>query len=164
MRSPVAEQQRLARQLAFYDHLILMLARYHLVRPSCLTPLEFVESLLFLPSDVYDTINRLTMLFYRVRYGGAELSIGQRKRLETVLGQLSTSLRRCRWRRRYAVFCSTLGFTFVCDRRSGERDGIMLESANHREDLPCQQTNPRVLSMSSPLLGMTSLTNKCGRP
>jgi transglutaminase-like putative cysteine protease len=89
---PMAEQQRLARQLAFYDHLILMLGRHQLVRPNCLTPLEFVESLLFLPSDVYDTINRLTKLFYRVRFGGAELSIGQRRRLETVLGQLSISL------------------------------------------------------------------------
>jgi len=89
---PIAEQERLARQLAFYDHLILMLGRHQLVRPTCLTPLEFVESLLFLPSDVYDTINRLTKLFYRVRYGGAELSIGQRRRLETVLGQLSSSL------------------------------------------------------------------------
>jgi transglutaminase-like putative cysteine protease len=89
---PIAEQQRLARQLAFYDHLILMLGRHQLVRPGCLTPLEFVESLLFLPSDVYDTINRLTKLFYRVRYGGAELTVGQRKRLETVLAQLNEGL------------------------------------------------------------------------
>ncbi len=89
---PAAEQERLARQLAFYDHLILLLGRHNLTRPNYLTPLEFVESLLFLPSDVYDTINRLTKLFYRVRYGGAELSIGQRKRLETVLSQLNSSL------------------------------------------------------------------------
>ena len=31
---PIAEQHRLARQLAFYDHLILMLGRHQLVRPT----------------------------------------------------------------------------------------------------------------------------------
>jgi protein-glutamine gamma-glutamyltransferase len=82
----------LARQLVFYDNLILLLGRHQIVRQPHLTPLEFVESLLFLPSDMYRTILRLTRLFYRVRFGGDELSAGQRKRLDTVLMRLSEGL------------------------------------------------------------------------
>jgi hypothetical protein len=89
---PAAEQQRLARQLAFYDHLTLMLGRHHLVRPKHLTPLEFCRSLHFLPSDLYDTIGRLTALFYRVRFGRAQLSAGQRRRLDVVLARLNERL------------------------------------------------------------------------
>jgi transglutaminase-like putative cysteine protease len=89
---PAAEQQRLARQLLFYDNLIRLLGRHQMVRPPHLTPLEFVESLLFLPTDIYRTILRLTRLFYRVRFGGDELSAGQRKRLETVLMRLGNGL------------------------------------------------------------------------
>ena len=89
---PAAEQQRLARQLAFYDHLTLMLGRHRLVRPKHLTPMEFCQSLHFLPSDLYDTIHRLTALFYRVRFGRARLSAAQQRRLETVLSRLGEGL------------------------------------------------------------------------
>jgi hypothetical protein len=89
---PAAEKQRLTRQLVFYDNLMRLLERHQLVRPANLTPLEFVESLLFLPSETYQTILRLTKIFYRVRFGGAELSNEQRKRLEIVLTRLNDAL------------------------------------------------------------------------
>jgi hypothetical protein len=89
---PVAEQERLARQLAFYDDLVRLLGRCRIVRPSHLTPLEFCDTLLFLPSESYDTIRRLTLLFYRVRFGHSELSTQRQKRFNVVIGRLSDGL------------------------------------------------------------------------
>ncbi|HSZ56507.1 MAG TPA: DUF3488 and transglutaminase-like domain-containing protein, partial [Tepidisphaeraceae bacterium] len=70
---PESQQLKLARQLGFYDELLRMLESRQMVRPPHRTPLEFGRSLSFLPAGVYDTILRLTRLFYQVRYGGAEL-------------------------------------------------------------------------------------------
>ena len=91
-RLPTAEQLRLARQLGFYDDLMQLLARNHIARPVHLTPLEFSQTLLYLPGEAYDTIRRLTQVFYRVRYGDAELTGGQRRRLEGVISRLEDSI------------------------------------------------------------------------
>jgi hypothetical protein len=91
---PESEQLRLARQLRFYDDLVRMLDRRRIARPRHLTPREFSQSLLFLPADVYQTILRLTELFYRVRYGGVELTPARQRRLGTVLDRLSHDLAR----------------------------------------------------------------------
>ena len=89
---PPAEQLRLARQLAFYDDLIRILARHGVTRPRHLTPLEFSRSLTFLPAGAFDAVQRLTGLFYRVRYGEAELDAGQRRRLMRVIGRVEAEL------------------------------------------------------------------------
>lgn len=91
---PEDEQLRLARQLGFYDELVRLLGRHRIVRPDHFTPLEFSQSLSFLPADSYDIVRRLTKLFYRVRYGGAELASPRRRRLERVLDRLSGELGR----------------------------------------------------------------------
>jgi hypothetical protein len=96
---PAAEQLRLARQLGFYDDLLRLLAAHAIHRPRHLTPLEFSRALTFLPAASYETVRRLTNLFYRVRYGDGELDGGQRRRLNTVIGKLEQeleSLRRSR--------------------------------------------------------------------
>lgn len=89
---PEDEQIRLARQLGFYDDLVRLLGRHRIVRPDHLTPLEFSQSLSFLPAESYDAVRRLTQLFYRVRYGGAELPTPRRRRLGRVLERLSREL------------------------------------------------------------------------
>ena len=89
---PEDEQLRLARQLGFYDDLLRLLDHHRILRPAHLTPMEFSRSLSFLPSDAYDTIQRLTGLFYRVRFGRAELTDPQRRRLSTVISRLSSEL------------------------------------------------------------------------
>jgi hypothetical protein len=89
---PPDEQLRLARQLGFYDDLVQLLARHQIVRPRHLTPMEFSQSLTFLPAAAYETIHRLTEMFYRVRFGKAELDGGQRRRLHTTIGRLSAEL------------------------------------------------------------------------
>lgn len=89
---PDDQQLRLARQLGFYDELMRLLERYRIVRPAHFTPLEFSRSLTFLPADVYDTIQRLTNLFYEVRYGGTELTPPRQRRLGTVLSRLNQDL------------------------------------------------------------------------
>jgi Ca2+/Na+ antiporter len=89
---PEDEQLRLARQLGFYDELVRLLGRHRIVRAAHHTPLEFSQSLSFLPADSYDTIQRLTKLFYKVRYGGAELPPPRRRRLNNVLTRLSNEL------------------------------------------------------------------------
>jgi protein-glutamine gamma-glutamyltransferase len=89
---PVDEQLRLARQLAFYDQLTQALHRNNIFRPVHLTPLEFSESLVFLPSGVFDSIRRLTHLFYRVRFGNATLPPERQRRLENLVERLTREL------------------------------------------------------------------------
>jgi protein-glutamine gamma-glutamyltransferase len=87
-----ADQVRLAKQLGFYDDLIQLLERHEIHRPTHLTPLEFSETVTFLPNEVFDAIRRLTLIFYRIRYGEAELSPDQRRRLGNVLARIETSM------------------------------------------------------------------------
>ena len=89
---PEADQLRLARQLGFYDELLQLLNRHRIRQPAHLTPMEFSRSLAFLPADAYDTVRRLTALFYKVRYGGIELPASRQRRLNQVLAQLSRAL------------------------------------------------------------------------
>ena len=77
---PPNQQLHLARQLGFYDDLVRLLEQHQIIRPAHLTPLEFGRSLSFLPAAIYDKILRLTHLFYEVRYGGVELTLGRQKR------------------------------------------------------------------------------------
>jgi len=86
---PPSAQLRLVRQLGFYDELLRLLERHDIIRPRHLTPLEFSNSLSFLPSEAYETIGRLTHLFYRIRYGEAELAPAQQKRLSGVIDRLA---------------------------------------------------------------------------
>jgi hypothetical protein len=89
---PPSAQARLVRQLVFYDELLRLLERHGIDRPRHLTPQEFSNSLTFLPSEAYDTIRRLTGLFYRIRYGLAELGPGQQRRLSTVIDRLAQAM------------------------------------------------------------------------
>jgi transglutaminase-like putative cysteine protease len=91
---PESEQMRLVRQLGFYDDLLRLLDRHRIDRPAHLTPMEFSRSLSFLPADAYDTVQRLTTLFYKVRYGGVELPAARQKKLNSVLAQLGSALGR----------------------------------------------------------------------
>ena len=92
MALPMSEKLRLAKQLGFYDELLLVLGRKRIVRKPHQTPMEFSRSLLFLPAQSYETIIRLTELFYRIRYGRAVLTPARRRHLATVLANLNTDL------------------------------------------------------------------------
>lgn len=87
-----SEARRLARQLGFYDELTRILERRQIDRPAHLTPLEFGQSLTFLPAEAYDTIVRLTTVFYRIRFGNRRLTAGQRRSLGRVLDRLQQQL------------------------------------------------------------------------
>jgi protein-glutamine gamma-glutamyltransferase len=89
---PKADQLRLARQLGFYDQLTQILERRGVTRPPHLTPLEFCRSIAFLPPVGYDLVQRLTDLFYRVRYGQRDLTAAQQRRLGRVVDRLNTVL------------------------------------------------------------------------
>lgn len=78
---PNEEQRRLARQLLFYDELVKTLDRRKIERGPHLTPMEFSQSVGYLPAEVYRAIQRLTRVFYRVRYGAHELQGPQQRRL-----------------------------------------------------------------------------------
>lgn len=90
---PSDEQLRLARQLGFYDELVRLLERHHITRPGHLTPLEFSGSISFLPRAVFDSIGRLTLIFYRIRYGRRALTQGQLRHLDNVIARIATDLR-----------------------------------------------------------------------
>jgi transglutaminase-like putative cysteine protease len=89
---PSDERLRLARQLGFYDQLLQLLERRGMARPAHLTPMEFTDSLAFLPAEVYHAIRRLTEVFYRIRYGRQQLSPGQRERLNGVISNIENIL------------------------------------------------------------------------
>ena len=89
---PTSDQLRLVRQLKFYDDLLRLLERHNMTRPRHLTPLEFAQSLAYLPGTVYETVSRLTELFYRVRFGRSELSAGQHRRLRKVVADIGPTL------------------------------------------------------------------------
>jgi hypothetical protein len=89
---PRSAQLRLARQLGFYDALMRLLARHNITCPAHQTPMEFSESLTYLPAEAFDSIRRLTSIFYRIRYGHAELSPVQQRRLRSMIGRIHAGL------------------------------------------------------------------------
>ena len=89
---PAAERLRLARQLAFYDALVQLLEKRRIIRPKHQTPLEWAETLSFLPKEAFDSIRRLTEIFYRIRFGTAEISSRQQARLAGVVERLNACL------------------------------------------------------------------------
>ena len=89
---PEADQKRLARQLGFYDDLLRLLERHGIARPANLTPLEFSRSVDYLPPDVYRAVGGLTGVFYKIRYGGRELSATRRRWLDNVIERLTRTL------------------------------------------------------------------------
>jgi hypothetical protein len=93
MALPREEQLRLARELEFYDNLLSALGRHRISRKPHQTPLEFSQSLLFLPAGAYETILRLTELFYKIRYGKAQLTPARQKLVKSVMARLQSELR-----------------------------------------------------------------------
>jgi len=85
---PASDQLKLARQLGFYDDLMQLLERHQIVRPSHLTPWEFSESLAYLPNETFETIRRLTAIFYQIRYGRRELTVPRQRLLGNVIQRL----------------------------------------------------------------------------
>ena len=86
------EQAKLVRQLGFYDDLLQLLDRHAIRRPPHLTPREFSRSLTFLPAGPFETVRRLTEVYYRIRFGHAELDDGQARRLSTVVVRLEAEM------------------------------------------------------------------------
>lgn len=91
---PSPQRMKLARQLAFYDDLMKLLDRHRLHRPAHLTPLEFSNSLTFLPVETFGTMRRLTETFYDVRYGEIDLNDDQQRSLFESVSQIQASLER----------------------------------------------------------------------
>ncbi len=89
---PTAVQIRLARQLGFFEEMMKVLERHDITRPPPLTPMEFSNSLSYLPPEAYDIIHGLTRIFYKIRFGSAQLQPGQQKRLAATLQRLSQAL------------------------------------------------------------------------
>lgn len=87
-----ADRLRMARQLAFYDSLTQLLDRHRIRRADHQTPLEFANSLHFLPKHAYAEIAGLTRIYYRVRYGQQTLSHGQQRGLHATLNRLAQLL------------------------------------------------------------------------
>jgi hypothetical protein len=89
---PSTDRIRLARQLGFYDDLLRLLARHRIVRAPNQTPLEFSKSLVHLPGELFDQIARVTQIYYRVRYGGVELSSSRLRKLDRAIDEISQML------------------------------------------------------------------------
>jgi transglutaminase-like putative cysteine protease len=89
---PIPERMRIARQVGFYENMTELLARRRISKPAHMTPQEFGRSLTFLPTEAFDLIDRLTRVFYRVRYGGANIPQGQQRRLQNVVQRLERAM------------------------------------------------------------------------
>lgn len=89
---PQADQLRLARQLKFYADLVTVLERRRIVRPRHLTPLEFADTLSFLPTEIYDAVQQLTQIFYTIRFGRNDLPAEEYRRLSNLVSELDARL------------------------------------------------------------------------
>lgn len=89
---PDSDKLRLARQLAFYDQFLQLLARHKITRPRSLTPREFAQSLTFLPARAYDQVCQFTEVFYQVRFGQRDLSPARQRRLINAIQDLARLL------------------------------------------------------------------------
>jgi hypothetical protein len=69
------------------------LARHGIRCAPNLTPSEFSRSIAFLPSELFDVVRRLTNIFYKIRYGEAELSSQQQRRLKTSIARIESAMR-----------------------------------------------------------------------
>jgi hypothetical protein len=87
-RATLEARKRLREQLQFYEDLLQALAQCNAVRPAGQTHLEFSRSLRWLPPDVVGQLERLTHLFYRIRFGSRELTPARSKRLGRVVSRL----------------------------------------------------------------------------
>jgi hypothetical protein len=83
---------RLARQLGFYEQMNELLQTYRIVRRPHMTAQEFSHSLTYLPTEAYKLVVRLTRIFYRVRYGGADVPADQQRRLALAVDRLAEQL------------------------------------------------------------------------
>jgi transglutaminase-like putative cysteine protease len=83
---------RLAEQLAFYDRMLLMLDDRGIARAEHQTPMEFARSLAYLPSEATDIVLRLTRVFYRIRFGDADLAPRRLRRLDRSVERLQAIL------------------------------------------------------------------------
>lgn len=89
---PAEQQLQLAKQLAFYDDLLQLLARQQLYRRPDMTHREFSRSLSFLPTETYNSICELTDAYYRVRYGRRAFDTAQRRKLSSAINRISGTL------------------------------------------------------------------------
>ena len=87
-----SDKLRLARQLAFYDQLLQLLARHRMIRPRSLTPREFAQSLTFLPARGYQHVCQLTEVFYQVRFEQRDLSPARQRLLMNTIQDLARLL------------------------------------------------------------------------
>ena len=87
-----SDKLRLARQLAFYDQLLQLLARHRMIRPRSLTPREFAQSLTFLPAQGYQHVCQLTEVFYQVRFEQRALSPARQRLLMNAIQDLARLL------------------------------------------------------------------------
>jgi protein-glutamine gamma-glutamyltransferase len=85
-------QIALARQLGFFDQLVRNLERRNVKRQPHQTPLEFSQSLSFLPAESHRMIVRLTELFYRIRFGQLQVKPDLRRRLTKLVDRLEDKL------------------------------------------------------------------------
>lgn len=89
---PGDDQLRLARQLGFYDELLRVLEQRGYRRPAHQTPMEFTLSLVHLPSELYLAVLRITRIYYRIRFGRAELSPPYVRRLHEAVQRLEAAM------------------------------------------------------------------------
>jgi protein-glutamine gamma-glutamyltransferase len=91
-RLPVPTQVRLARQLAFYEQLTLLMAARGIRRPLQMTPREWTKSLVYLPGQAQETAIRMTEILYRVRFGQTTLTPRRQEHLVAAVANLRRQL------------------------------------------------------------------------
>ncbi len=89
---PAADRLRMARQLGFYSQMMQMLERHQMKKTPAQTPQEFSESLSHLRPEAFETVVRLTRIFYRIRYGRHEVGPAQHRHIRAALNRLSSVL------------------------------------------------------------------------
>lgn len=89
---PGGDQLRLARQLGFYDEMLRVLEQRGFRRRPYQTPMEFASSLVHLPAEVYRAVHRITRIYYRIRFGRAELAPAYVRRVRESVQRLDMAM------------------------------------------------------------------------
>ena len=80
--------------VAFYNDLLHLLRRRGFQRPAHLTPAEFAARVMAGDRERFAAVGQITRQFYRVRYGGRELTQDEHREIRNALSDLKVATRR----------------------------------------------------------------------
>ena len=74
--------------VVFYERMLRLLEKRKIVKPAYVTPMEFLDFPTLREHPTFSDIESLTSVYYRVRFGGETLAVGEDARINDILRRL----------------------------------------------------------------------------